>query len=117
MKIKSKKNLMGAWAFLIGIILAIVLGLFSDYLGAGTYKTALVILVVLGIIVGLFNITVKESSKFLLTALVLILVAYIGQSVMSIIPQIGKILGALLVLFVPATLIVILKSIFDIAKI
>ncbi len=117
MPTKSKKNLIGAWAFLIGVILAIAIGLFSDYLSANTYKIILYILVVLGIAIGLLNITLKESSKFLLTALVLILVAYIGQSVMSIIPQIGKILGALLVLFVPATIIVSLKSIFDIAKI
>jgi len=117
MPTKSKKNLIGAWIFLIGVIIAIALGLFSDYLSANIYKTILIILVVLGIAIGLLNITVKESSKFLLTALVLILVAYVGQSVMSIIPQIGKILGALLVLFVPATVIVSLKSIFDIAKI
>lgn len=116
MKTKSKKNLAGAWAFLIGVILTIALGLFSDYIGAAAYKAILIMLVVLGIVIGLLNITVKESSKFLLTALVLILVAYVGQSVMSIIPQIGKILGALLVLFVPATIIVTLKSIFDIAK-
>ena len=116
MPTKSKKNLIGAWVFLIGVILAIALGLFSD-LSANIYKTILIILVVLGIAIGLLNISVKEGSKFLLTALVLILVAYVGQSVMSIIPQIGKILGALLVLFVPATVIVSLKSIFDIAKI
>ena len=114
---KSKKNLIGAWAFLIGVILTIAIGLFSDYLGATTHKTILIILVVLGIAVGVLNITSKEGSKFLLTALVLVLVAYIGQSVMSIIPQLGKILGAMLVLFVPATIIVALKEIFDIAKI
>ena len=116
MPTKSKKNLIGAWAFLIGIILAIAFGLFSDYLSASTYKVMLVILMVLGSAIGLLNISLKESSKFLLTALVLILVAYIGQSVMLIIPQIGKILGALLVLFVPATIIVTLKSIIDAAK-
>ena len=66
MPTKSKKNLIGAWAFLIGVILAIALGLFSDYLSATAYKTILVILVVLGIAIGLLNITVKENSKFLL---------------------------------------------------
>lgn len=116
MKKRSKKNILGAWAFLIGVILAIALGLFSDFFGASTYKVLLMILVVLGIVIGLMNISMKESSKFLLTALVLIFAAYAGQNVMSIIPQLGKILGALLVLFVPATIIVSLKAIFDIAK-
>ncbi|MDD5191546.1 MAG: hypothetical protein PHH54_02760 [Candidatus Nanoarchaeia archaeon] len=113
---KSKKNLVGAWAFLIGIVLAIALGLFSDYLNSSYQQILLIILVVLGIIVGLLNISIKESSKFLLTSLVLILAAYIGQNVTLIIPQIGRILGALLVLIVPATAIVALKAIFDVAK-
>jgi hypothetical protein len=113
---KSRKNLIGAWAFLIGVILAIVLGLFSTYLGTNsTY--ILWILVVLGIIVGLLNITGKESSKFLLVSLALVIVSYMGQGVLGIIPQIGSILSALLVLFVPATIIVALRNLFDLAKI
>ena len=113
---KSRKNLIGAWAFLIGVILAIVLGLFSTYLGTNsTY--ILWILVVLGIIVGLLNITGKESSKFLLASLALVIVSYMGQGVLGIIPQIGSILSALLVLFVPATIIVALRNLFDLAKI
>jgi hypothetical protein len=116
MPTKTKKNVIGTWSFLIGIILTIALGLFSDYLGSNTYRVILVVLVVLGIAIGLLNISAKESTKFLLTALVLVLVASIGYSDIAIIPQIGKILGALLVLFVPATIIVALKSIFDIAR-
>ena len=113
---KSKKNLIGAWAFLIGVVLAIVLGLFNTALGANsTY--ILWILVVLGILVGLLNVTSKESSKFLLASLALVIVSYMGQGVLSIIPQIGSILSAFLVLFVPATIIVALRNLFDLAKI
>jgi len=112
---KSKKNSIGAWAFLIGVILAIVLGLFNNYLGTNsTY--ILWILIVLGIIVGLLNITGKESSGFLLASLALVIVGYMGRSVLEIIPQVGSILSALLVLFIPATIIVALKNMFDMAK-
>jgi len=71
---------------------------------------------VLGIVIGLLNITVKESSKFLLASLVLVIVTYMGQGVLIIIPQIGSILSVLLVLFVPATIIVALKTVFELAR-
>ncbi|MFA5173727.1 MAG: hypothetical protein WC438_00935 [Candidatus Pacearchaeota archaeon] len=113
---RGGKNLIGAWAFLIGVILAIVIGLFSSYLGASAYSIILKILLVIGILVGLLNITSSESSKFLLAAFALVIVSFMGQSVMAIIPQIGAILNALLVVFVPATIIVALKSLFELSK-
>jgi predicted ferric reductase len=113
---KSGQNLIGAWAFLIGVVLAIVLGLFSTYIGGSVYKIVLSILVILGILVGLLNVTVRENSSFLLAAISLVIVTFIGSSVLSIIPQIGTILNAILVLVVPATVIVALKSIFEFGK-
>ncbi len=112
---KSVKNLAGVWIFLIGVILALVLGLFNTYLGTNT-TYVLWVLVVLGIIIGLLNISIKESSNFLLASLVLVVVSYMGQGVLGIIPQIGAILSALLVLFVPATIIVALRGLFELAK-
>ena len=103
---KLKGNFIGAWGFIIGIILAFAIGLFNSYLGADSQKIILGILVVLGILVGLLNIGGREKDKFLLTAAILVVVAYMGQGVLSIIPQIRDILGALLVLFVPAAIIV-----------
>ena len=110
-----KKNLVGAWTFLIGVILAIALGLFSTFLGTNTIYI-LWVLVVLGIIVGLLNISGKESSPFLLASLALVVVSYMGQGVLGIIPQIGNILSSLLVLFVPATIIVALRNMFEMAR-
>jgi hypothetical protein len=93
-----------------------VLGLFSTYIGGSVYKIVLSILVILGILVGLLNVTVRENSSFLLAAISLVIVTFIGSSVLSIIPQIGTILNAILVLVVPATVIVALKSIFEFGK-
>jgi len=117
MKLKSKKNAVGSWAFIIGVILAIVLGLFSNFLNATMHKVLFIILILIGIVVGLFNITNREGSKFLLTSLVLVLVAFIGgESILLIVPELGKILSAMIVLFVPAIIIVALKELFIIAK-
>ena len=108
---KSKGNLVGAWAFLIGVILAILLGL----LGA-TEAWVLGVLVVLGILVGLLNVGDADVNPFLLAGTVLVIVSYMGADVLGVIEVLGGILNALLTLFVPATIIVALKAVFSIAK-
>ena len=49
-KTKKQCNLIGAWAFLIGVVLAIVIGFFAGYLSSGAYRGILIILVIIGII-------------------------------------------------------------------
>jgi hypothetical protein len=92
------------------------LGLFSSQVTGTTQTIVLWALIILGIVIGALNVTRKESSKFLLVVLSLVVVSYVGSGILSIIPQIGNILSALLILFVPTTIIVALKSIFEIAK-
>ena len=108
---KVKGNLIGAWAFLIGVILAVIIGLFSL-----ESNLALGILVVLGVIVGVLNVGDEDVKSFLLAGAVLVIVSYMGASVLGAIPILGSILNSLLVLFVPATIIVALKAVFSIAK-
>ena len=115
---KSGGNLVGAWAFLIGVLLAIVVGIVVGFYPSSTlYNYVPSILVVLGIVVGLLNVSTKESSKFLLSALALVIVSVMGYSLIAdAIPRLAEILKFMLIMFVPATIIVALKSIFDIAK-
>tara|TARA_Y100000310_G_C20674703_1_gene812308 strand:- start:492 stop:860 length:369 start_codon:yes stop_codon:yes gene_type:complete len=121
MAIKSRENLIGAWAFLIGVILAIIIGLFFQ---ENINPVILGILSVLGLIVGYF-VSNEQSQTFLLATVSLVLVSFAGISGLILNAafigvQIGKIissiLGALIVLFVPATIIVALKTVFAIAK-
>ncbi len=106
---KSSRGI-GGWAFIIGVIVAILVGLF------GSITSWLWALVILGLIVGLLNITGKESSNFLLAAVSLVIVTVLGGNVMSSVPVLGRILGAITALVVPATIIVALKSIYSLAK-
>jgi len=110
----KKKNLVGAWAFLIGVVLAIIFGFLSYTTWLGW------LFVILGIIVGLLNITDTEVRPFLMAGVVLVIVSYFGASVFSEV-KLGtaflvNILNNLLMLFVPATVIVALKSVFSIAR-
>ena len=121
MPIKSRENLVGAWAFFFGIILSIIIGL---YAGERTNPVILGILALLGVIVGFF-VSQKNVQTFLLASVSLVIVSFAGiqglvlsAAVMGI--NIGKIvasiLGTLLVLFVPATIVVALKTVFSLAK-
>ena len=108
---KKGQNVLGAWAFLAGVVLAIIIGLF----GVGTPWP--LILAIIGIIVGLLNIGGSELKDFMLAGTVLVVVgAFGGQGYLDIIPYVGDILRALVVLFVPATIVVALKTVFALAK-
>ena len=121
--VKSRENLLGAYAFLIGVILAVVLGLLQKSLLASESNIPYAILVLIGILVGSLNVGDKDSNTFLLASLALVIVSGFGQSALiylSTIPvlsSLNSILNALLVLFVPATIIVALKTVFSIAKV
>jgi len=113
---KIKKNKLGAWAFLIGIVIAVSLGVFSAQVTATTQEIVLWLLIFLGFIIGLLNITNKESSGFLLVIVALVIVSYFGRTVLIIIPVLASVLEALLILFIPTAIIVSLKSVFEMAK-
>ena len=58
------------YTFFVGLLVAIVAGLFRNLLGPEVLVTTLVIL---GTVVGLFNLTVQETQPFLLAAVALML--------------------------------------------
>ncbi|MBT3985010.1 hypothetical protein HOD38_03725 [archaeon] len=101
---------LGAWAFLVGIILAVVFA-FVTY---GTWLPWT--LVVIGLVVGLLNITEGEVSPFLMAGTILVIVAAFGADVMGTIMYLQNILNNIMMLFVPATIIVALKSVFTMAR-
>jgi len=108
---KKNVNALGSWAFLIGVILAVVFGLLGNLTQGLT-----ILLIVLGILVGLLNITDKEVMPFLMAGAILVIVSTLGQSVVASVPLFDRILQALTILFVPATIIVALKSVFGLAR-
>ncbi len=79
-------------------------------------STIAIILVVLGLLVGVLNITDKETKNFLMSGTVLVLMSYLGTAATSQIMWLGDILNAMMLIFVPATIIVALKSVFGMAS-
>ena len=109
--VKGISSNIGSWAFLIGVVLAVILGalgLVSGYV--------LMALIIIGLIVGFLNVTGKEVGPFLLSGAVLIIESSLGSNVLSDLAYVGSILEALLVIFVPATVIVAIKNVFKLSK-
>lgn len=109
----KKGNKVGSWAFLVGVVLAAIVGLLGD-VSASTVM--LTILVFLGLIVGLMNIADEEAQSFLLSGAVLIIAGAFGTNVMEGVPFVNSILKALLAIFVPATIVVAITNVFKIAR-
>jgi hypothetical protein len=103
----------GSWAFMIGVIIAVIAGFWQ----LGMVWTA--ILVILGLIVGFLNVTGKETMPFLMATVSLVIVArFAGDlpGLNDVSPVLGSIFRALVIFVVPSTIVVALKAIYALAS-
>ena len=115
------KDTLGKWAFILGVILAVVLGLFGAAVG-GMQGWLVSLLTVLGLIVGFLNLSGKNAEKFVFAGLVLVIATYMGgaSGTLANVALIGQYLGgvfdAILLFVVPAVVVVALKDVYDLAQ-
>jgi hypothetical protein len=121
--VKSRENLVGAYAFLVGVILAVVFGLFNDRL-SGMSESFYSVLVLIGLIVGFMNTSERDMQSFLLASVSLVIVGGLGIEPLKyialgnfVVDMLRNVLESLLLMFVSATIVVALKSVFAMAKI
>ena len=123
----------GEWAFLLGVLLAVVIGLFSSNLGSEVITYVYAVLVLLGLVVGLLNIKEKEINSFLIATIALMAVGTSWQPVtailttvmgatpvtaelgLSLVAWIQGFFGALVAFVSPAAFVVALKAIYNLA--
>jgi hypothetical protein len=100
----------GKWAFIAGLVVAVLAGLFFQP------GWAIWVLAILGVIVGLLNVTAEETRGFLLASIALTLSA----TALNTLPVVGTVLSYILpfvVAFVAgATIVVALKELFQTAR-
>lgn len=112
----------GNYSFIIGVIIAVVLGLASQQLGtASAWLWSL--LIVLGLVVGFLNVTGKETKEFLWVTVALVVVAFAGSAQISSwgnVQLIGQylsgIFNSILAFVIPASVVVALKDVWALAK-
>ena len=116
----------GETAFLLGMFIALIVGIFSSYLGE-MQPTALGVLALLGLIVGLMNIREKEINSFLIASLALLLptaaLSGVTTNIETLIPAATLVmtlarsfLNALTVFVAPAAFVLAVKAIYNLAK-
>jgi len=104
-----KLTLVGRWAFIIGILLAVLAGFTEiSYLA--------VILFILGLIVGFLNIKEKEVTMFLLAVITLLAIGISGLQIEALPLTIDFILENFLIFIGAAGLVVALKQILVVAR-
>ena len=128
MVIKAQENSIGAWAFFIGVVLALIIGLSATIFAIPTvvkYSAQIYgVLVILGLIIGFVGVSGRDAQSFLWAGAVLVIVSRFGMDgVQGSLIGIGvgdavsSVFAALLAMFVPATIVVALKTVFSLARI
>ena len=134
----AKEDMMvkyGTWTFLIGILIALIVGIYNAYTIESTTATHFFaedaggwvawLLAIIGVIVGLLaffgrgTITEKEVPSFLMAGIALVVMYGVFQGI-TITPYIGALLWGIsesLAIFVaPAVGILAIKAIWDIGR-
>jgi hypothetical protein len=105
----------GNYAFIIGVVLAIIMGLFGGFV-TEYVETITYIMIILGLIVGFYNIGHKDAVNFLIAAIALLAV---GGAGLEMLPMIGMYVGGILtqiaVFVAPAAVLVALKAVYEMA--
>ena len=111
----------GAWSFIIGVVIAIVVGLVGNSIGMPITSTSVVLVLgLLGIIVGVLNVTDREVGLFLIATIAFLTAATALDKVLAAVPAFGNLLVPVIqcvALFVaPGAAIIAIKALFDISR-
>ncbi|MEK6984726.1 MAG: hypothetical protein AABX33_09210 [Nanoarchaeota archaeon] len=113
----------GDYSFIVGVIIAIVLGLAAPKIPPTASNWLWSVLIVLGLLVGLLNVSGKETKEFLWVTVALVIVAYAGSAqirewsnVQFIGPYLSGIFNSIMAFVIPASVVVALKDVWELAK-
>ena len=113
MKKTNVLSMIGFWAFIVGLIIAVVAGIIMPQNGV-----IIIVLIILGIIIGFLNITAKEIMLFLVATIALVVVGNVFAPLTVL--DIGKVLGSILsyvaTLMAPAAIIAAVKALWALGK-
>lgn len=103
---------LGHWAFLLGVLLAVAAGVVPQFqVPAVTW-----LLVFLGLLVGVMNITAKESQEFLVAAIALLLASNAASGIIALGLVMSTVLTNIVTFVFPAALLVAVKVIWELAS-
>jgi len=119
---KGKANIrgmVGFWAFSIGLVVAIIVGIMAALgMAASFMPEIIIVLIILGLIVGFLNITAKEILLFLVATIALIVVGgvFAPLNVFAIGNILDNILALIATLMAPAAIVAAIKALWAVGK-
>jgi hypothetical protein len=103
---------MGHWAFLSGVVLALIAGFVPQL----QIPMTTWILVLLGLVVGFLNITARETQEFLIACVAVLIAAGTASNIITLGFVVSTMLGNVVTFVFPAALIVAFKAIWELAS-
>ncbi|TSC73074.1 MAG: hypothetical protein G01um101438_97 [Parcubacteria group bacterium Gr01-1014_38] len=100
----------GRWAFIVGLLIAVLVGLATDIPGAAA------IIFILGLLVGLLNVPEKESMPFLVAVIALLTLGVAGLEIGVLTPLVSNILTQFVAFVSAAALVVAVKQTLTYAR-
>jgi len=120
---KGKTNILsmvGFWAFIVGLIIAVVVGIMAalGIIGSAVMPAIIIVLIILGLIVGFLNITAKEILLFLVATIALIVVGgvFAPLSTFGIGAMLDAILALVATLMAPAAVVAAIKALWAVGR-
>lgn len=111
----------GHYSFVIGVVVALVLGLAGKYLGTAE-PWLISLLIVAGLVVGFLNVSGKETKEFLTVGAILAVVLFVSGSAADVgsVLYIGDYLAGVIqyamAFIVPAIIVAGLKEIYSLGQ-
>jgi len=120
MKLPLSTQKIGGYAFIVGVVIALLAGI-AGGLVAGYAGGIALVLVILGLIVGYLNISDKEVLTFMVASVGLIVAGSANLLIIdTVVLGVGTVLQAILanivVFIAPAVIVVGLKAVYALAK-
>jgi hypothetical protein len=109
-----KTSKVGRWAFVLGIIIAVLLGFVN-------FSFSTLVLFILGLIVGFMNISQKESQSYLVAVIALLIVGFAGLEVFNVlggglVTWLETVLTSFITFVAASALVVALKVVLEIEQ-
>jgi hypothetical protein len=113
------KSTVGFWAFIAGLVIAVVMGTLAALgMALGAMPAIIIVLIILGLVVGFLNITAKEILLFLVATIALIVVGgvFAPLNVFAIGNMLDSILALVATLMAPAAVVAAIKALWAVGK-
>ena len=115
---RKKGNMLGGWAFLLGVVIAVLVGLSTQVNLITLTPTVVLVLAVLGLLVGLLAVGAKDEEPFVHASAVILIAALVGKEVLAGASylNLGDLLTAVVALMAPAAVLISLREAFGIVR-